>query len=270
MSQTPPASGPSVEGQMYLFRKAELITREKHGNMGISRPERPLAFVEKARAVPLTLGEMTTAMRHFPIIFSAADNPVPLAVTGLVDDENLFIDENGEWEKDVYVPGYIRRYPFALATDKDSQDPENPRMAIIVDGEYEGINDSPEIPFFNGSEPSEQMQQAMEFCQSYERDRIQTQRFADVLKGFDLLTQQMAQYTPDNKDSMAFARYIGVEEQRLRDLADDKYLELRKQNIIPVLYAQLMSMTNWRTLLDKRARRHSLTSANVLEPLNKS
>jgi hypothetical protein len=249
---------------MYLFRKAELITRERHGDMGITRPERPLAFCEAARAVPITLSEVTTAMRTYPIIFASPENPVPLAVLGLVDDENLFVEENGEWSQDYYVPGYIRRYPFALAQDKQG-DTENPRMAIIVDAEYEGITKDSDIPFFDNGEPSEAMKQAMEFCQSYERDRIQTQRFADTLKGYDLLAQQMAQYSPDGKEQQAFARYVGVEEERLKNLADDKFLELRKSNILPILYAQLMSMGNWRTLLDRRARKHNLDTNTVLQ-----
>ncbi|GGY41409.1 SapC family protein [Parvularcula lutaonensis] len=265
MSQTPPASAPSVEGQMYLFRKPELVTREHHGHLGVSRPEKPLDFCAKARAVPLTIGEITTAMRFYPVIFSSVENPIPLAVLGLVDDENLFINEDGEWEQGAYIPGYIRRYPFALAADKTG-DPENPRMAIIIDREYEGIVEGGDTPFFDGDKPSEQMQQAMEFCQSYERDRIQTQRLADVLKEFDILTQQMAQYSPDGKEQVAFARYVGVDEQRLKDLADDKFLDLRKQNILPILYAQLMSMGNWRNVLDRRAVRHQLTAENVLKP----
>lgn len=264
MSQTPPASAPSVEGQMYLFRKPELVTREQHGNLGVTRPENPLSFCAQARAVPLTIGEVTSAMRFYPIIFSSVENPVPLAVLGLIDDENLFVNEKGEWETDAYIPGYIRRYPFALASDKGS-DPENPRMAIIVDAAYEGIQPNSETPFFEGDQPSEAMQQAMEFCQNYERDRIQTQRFADTLKEFDLVSQQMAQYSPDGNEQQAFARYVGVEEQKLKDLSDDKYLELRKMNVLPILYAQLMSMGNWRTILDRRARRHGLDASNILQ-----
>lgn len=270
MSQTPPAGqSPTVDGQMYLFRRPELITREAHGDMGISKPERPLAFCEAARAVPLTLSEVTTAMRHYPIIFSSSENPVPLAVLGLMDDVNLFVDENGEWLADHYVPGYLRRYPFALATDRES-DPENPRMAIIVDAGYEGISSNAEVPFFENGQPSSAMQQAMEFCQNYERDRIQTNRFAEELKKYDLLAQQMAQYTPEGQEPQAFARYVGVDEKRLQELADDKFLELRKNNMLPIIYAQLMSMGNWRALLDRRARRFNLSGEDVIKPLPKS
>ncbi|MEE4212986.1 MAG: SapC family protein [Parvularcula sp.] len=270
MSSTPPANAaPQIEGEMFLFRKPELVTREQHGSLGITRPEKPMSFAATARAVPLVLSEVTAAMRHFPIIFSSTENPVPLAVLGLVDDINLFVDDNGEWMQDTYVPGYIRRYPFALASEKGT-DTQNPRMAIIFDAGYEGVTSTPDIPFFQDGKPSSAMQQAMDFCQTYEQDRMMTQRFAEALSKYDLLASQMAQYTPEGQSAQPFARYVGVEESRLRDLSDDKFLELRKANILPILYAQLMSMGNWRTLLDRRARRFKLTGESVLKPLPKS
>ena len=265
MSQTPPAAGPQLEGQMFLFQKPELLTKEKHGGMGISRPDRPFAFAEGVRAVPLTISEIASAMRHFPVIFANLENPMPLAVLGIIDEQNLFVRDDGEWEEGVYVPGYLRRYPFALATDKQS-DPNNPRMAIIVDEGYQGLSQGGDLPFFDGGEPSEAMKQAMEYCQQYERDRLMTQQFAAKLKEYDLLADQVAQFTPEGGQAAPFARYAGVEEKRLQDLGDDKFLELRRSNMLPLLYAQLMSMGNWRALMDKRARRYGLQGDAVLKP----
>ena len=266
MSQTPPAAAnPQLEGQMFLFSKPELLTKEKHGGMGISRPDRPFAFAEGIRAVPLTISEIASAMRHFPVIFAGTQNPMPLAVLGLIDEQNLFVGDDGEWDEGVYVPGYLRRYPFALATDKQS-DPNNPRMAIIVDEGYDGLRQGGDLPFFAGSEPSDAMKQAMEYCQQYERDRLMTAQFSQKLAEYDLLAEQVAQFTPEGGEAKPFARYTGVEEQRLQNLSDEKFLELRKSNILPILHAQLMSMGNWRMLMDKRARRYGLQGASVLEP----
>jgi hypothetical protein len=267
MSQTPPAANaPALEGQMFLFAQPELVTKEKHGNVGISRPERPFAFAEKIRAVPLTVSEIPAASRHYPVIFAQLDQPMPLAVLGLIDDQNVFVREDGEWEENVYIPGYLRRYPFALASDKQS-DPNNPRMAIIVDRAYEGITEGGEFPFFENGEPSAQMKQAMEYCQQYERDRMVTNQFAQRLKETGILSDQVAQFTPEGGEAKPFAQYIGVDEKKLQEMPDDKYLELRKSNMLPLIYAQLMSMANWRVVMDRRARRHGLTGEAVLNPL---
>ena len=265
MSMTPPAAdGPALEGQMFLFGSPKLLTKEQHGDMGISRPDRPFGFAEGVRAIPLTISETAAAMKHFPIIFADTKTPLPLAVVGLIDEANLFVDDNGEWAEGVYVPGYLRRYPFALATDKQS-DPQNPRMAIIVDEAYDGMKKGGDLPFFENGEPSGAMQQAMEYCQQYERDRLMTQAFADTLAKYDLLAEQVAQFTPEGGEAKPFARYNGVEEDRLKNLSDAQFIELRKSNILPILYAQLMSMGNWRALMDRRARRYGLEGAAVLE-----
>lgn len=270
MSQTPSAASTNLEGSMFLFTKPALLNKEQHGNLGVTRPARPFAFAENIRAVPLTLSEIPAAARHYPVIFSETESALPLAVVGLIDDENIFIDENGVWDETVYIPGYIRRYPFALASDRDS-DTNNPRMAMIVDEGYAGVQEGGELPFFVNGEPSDQMKQAMEYCQTYERDRQMTQQFSKQLTQYDLLTEQVAQFTPEGTDQpQPFAKYVGVEEKRLGDLADDKFLELRKSNILPILYSQLMSMGNWRHVMERRARKHNLQGNDILKPVSAS
>ncbi len=255
---------------MFLFSKPALLNKEQHGSLGVTRPDRPFGYADSVRAIPLTLSEVATAARFYPVIFSDTTNPMPLAVVGLIDDQNLFVDDDGNWDSVAYIPGYLRRYPFALANDKGS-DPDNPRMAMIVDEGYDGVREGGDLPFFINGEPSDQMKQAMEYCQNYERDRMMTVQFGQQLPKYDVLTEQVAQFTPDGDDqSRPFAKYCGVEEKKLADLSDEKFLELRKSNLLPLLYAQLMSMGNWRALMERRARRFNLTGPAVLEPLKKS
>ena len=271
MSDTQPVGKPGLEGSMFLFTKPALLNKEQHGNKGVTRPERPFAFAENIRAVPLTLSEVPSASRHYPVIFSEASSALPLAVVGIIDDENLFIEKDGTWAEHVYVPGYLRRYPFALANDRNSA-PDNQRMAMIVDEGYEGVQDDGELKFFNpDGQPSDAMKQAMEYCQTYERDRQMTMQFSQELLKYDILAEQVAQFTPDGAPQpMPFAKYIGVEENRLAELSDEKYLQLRKSNILPILYAQLMSMGNWRSLMERRAQRHELKGEDVLKSLKAS
>lgn len=267
---TPEQAAPSVEGSMYLFTKPALLNKAQHGSMGVSRPARPFAYAEGIRAIPLTVSEVASASRHYPVIFTTNEQAMPLAVVGLIDDENLFVDADGNWEENAYIPGYLRRYPFALANDKQA-DPQNPRMAMIVDEAYDGIVEGGELPFFVDGEPSDAMKQAMDYCQTYERDRLVTNQFAQQLPKYSLLAEQVAQFTPDDgPEARPFAKYVGVDENKLNALSDEQFLELRKSNILPILYAQLMSMGNWRLLMERRARRHNLTGSGVLEPTKKS
>jgi hypothetical protein len=88
---------------------------------------------------------------------------------------------------------------------------------------------------------------------------------------YDLLSEQVAQFTPEGATQpVPFAKYVGVEEQRLQNLPDDQFLALRKSNILPLLHAQLMSMGNWRMLMERRARRYDLSGEAVLKPRNQA
>ena len=72
-------------------------------------------FMEGHHAIPLTIEEFIPASRNFPIIFSSGDNPVPLALMGLNEGVNTFMNDEGRFTNPVYIPAYVRRYPFMLA-----------------------------------------------------------------------------------------------------------------------------------------------------------
>src|SRR3546814_19785183 len=79
-------------------------------------------FLVGQHAVPLTTDEFTQACRFYPIVFSAGDNPVPLALMGMNEGINTFVDDKGKLLNPVYVPAYIRRYPFLLARLRPASD----------------------------------------------------------------------------------------------------------------------------------------------------
>ena len=61
-----------------------------------SKPLDSVDWLKGQHAVPLTVEEFAQAQRDFPIIFSAGDQPVPLALMGLNEGVNTFIDDEGK------------------------------------------------------------------------------------------------------------------------------------------------------------------------------
>ena len=252
-------AAPQISGQMFLYEKPELLTKEQHGDLKLRPATKPFSFAAKARAIPITFGEIPSAMKDYPLIFMSQEEPVLLAVTGLYDDVNLYVDEDGKWEEFRYIPGYVRRYPFGLAGET-----EGDRMAIVIDRAFEGLSADNETPLFENGELAQGTQDAVEFCKGYETDRLRTTQFTDLLKELDLIQPQSGQYTPQGAtDPVSFAQYYGIDEKRLYDLPDAKMLELRKSGMLALAYAQIMSMGNWRLLLQRRAKRFNLTDANM-------
>lgn len=255
-------AAPEVTGKMFLYERPELLMKEKHGNLALKPAAQPFGFAAKARAIPLTLSEIPTAMKDYPVIFLSKEQPQLLAVTGLYDDFNLFVDEQGGWEQNRYIPGYVRRYPFGLASETNGE-----RMAIVIDRGFEGLGPDGETPLFNNGEPTAQTQAAIDFCKNYERDRQMTEQFVKSLNEMELIQPQTAQYTPTGAtEPVNFAQYFGVDEQRLNGLDKDKVADLHSRGVLPLLYAMLMSMGNWRVLLQRRARRFNLTEENIFKP----
>ena len=61
---------------------------------------------------------------------------------GLPGGENLFVDDNGRWEKSAYVPGYMRCHPLALAPQADG------RVAVVIDAAASCVSDGSGVSFF--------------------------------------------------------------------------------------------------------------------------
>ena len=264
MSETNAA--PQITGRMFLYEKPELLNVEQHRDLGIAPTESPFKFAAKTRALPLTVSEITAATRDYPIVFMSVEDPVPMAVVGLVEDVNLYVGENGRWEEHVYVPAYVRRYPFGVALENGSD-----RFAVVVDRAAESLVKGGERKIFEGDSLSKFAQDAVTFTQRYEEDRRITQQFCQTLRAYDLLSIQTGQYAVrDGIEPQSFATYVGVDENKLKNLADDKFLELRNNGILPLLYAQMMSMGNWRSVIQRRAERYNLTEETLLKPLQMS
>jgi hypothetical protein len=51
------------------------------------------------------------------IVFASAAVPAPVALVGLNELGNLFVDAAGTWRADSYVPAYVRAFPFVIIGD---------------------------------------------------------------------------------------------------------------------------------------------------------
>ncbi|HMO68852.1 MAG TPA: SapC family protein, partial [Novosphingobium sp.] len=108
------ASAPQAAQLPLFYTDLVPLNSRDHGAWR-SRTTNQAKWLAGQHAVPLTVEEFPQAQRHFPIIFSAGENPVPLALMGLNEGINVFVEDDGTLRAPVYVPAYARRYPFLLA-----------------------------------------------------------------------------------------------------------------------------------------------------------
>lgn len=247
----PSTSRESVSGKMFLYEQPEVLTPERHGSLGLTPLDRPFEHAAAVRIVPLTMTEFSSAERHYPIVFSSMEDPIPLAVVGVLEDVNLFV-EDGKWDPMCYIPSYLRCHPFAFASS------EQGRVAVIIDRAAGAISEDPEFPFFSNGELTEETQSMMRFCAQYESERKRTETFGNKLKELELLTSQKATFKPDEESGeQTLANFISIDSQKLTHLDAGRVHELHRSGELSAMYLQLYSLDNWRTLMARRARRQN-------------
>lgn len=253
MTDTKQSGAPdSILGSKFLYEQPELLSIEDHGLLGLTPPEHPFEHLKSVRAVPLTMIEFGSAQRHYPVIFSQLENPVPLAVLGLSEDVNFFVDGNGDWEPMCYLPSYLRCYPFTFTAAQDGS------IAVVLDRAAAAVTENAEFPFFVDGQISEQTRSLMEFCAQYERERKRTKEFCDKLLELELLAPQRATYTPEgSSEPQTLADYIGVDVKKLNTLEADVIWDLHKTGFLSASYLQLYSVENWRYLKTRQLKRAS-------------
>ncbi|HSG88854.1 MAG TPA: SapC family protein [Pseudomonadales bacterium] len=245
MSESNEEAEAPIGGRRYLWIQPELLSVEAHGDLGLTPSDAPFAFTATSRGMPLTLGEFRSAQRHFPIVFTDADNPVPLAAIGLKEERNLFLDAEGRWDERVYMPAYLRSHPFALA--KAAED----RYALVIDRAAPAISKNPEVPFFENGELTEPVRKAIDFCQAYDAETERTREFCARLKELDLLTPQRMRRDGAEEDMV---RYFAVSVEKLDKLPADVVEDLFRRGYMAVIFAHLFSLEMWNELLRRENR----------------
>lgn len=233
-----------------FYKQPELLTVEEHSNLGLNRANRPYDFCSTVRAVPLTAVEMNIAQRHYPIIFSSVEEPSLLAVVGVVDDINLFVDERGRWEAGAYIPAYLRCHPFALVTHTAED------FAVAVDMAATTVAENGEQPIFDGKELSAPVKESVEHCARFDAQAKITAEFCKRLAELDLLTGQELSLAPDEGgEETVVAKYVAVDFRKLQELDAETLQKLHKDGTLAAVYAHRFSLDTWRHLLERRVRR---------------
>jgi hypothetical protein len=243
------ASADAFEGSMFLYNKPALLTKEDHGDMGLSKPESPYDFTRDIKGLPIVTAEIQTAQKHYPVIFSDFENPVLLAIVGIVDDSNLFVDDDGNWAQDSYIPSYVRCHPFALATRGEGE------YAVIIDEDSGQISKDPEIPFFKDGELSDAVQPRLDMCGQFNMEQQKTRDFCKRVKELGLLNGQRVTQTMSDGTEVKIADYVSIDPGKLNDLDKDTLQELHVDGSLAAIFGQIFSLENWNRLIARRNRR---------------
>ena len=245
------ASAAPTTGLPLLYNQLEPISSQQHGKMKV-RGLQALPALSNIHAIPLTVDEFALAQRHYPIIFSAGDDPLPLALMGLNEGVNTFIDAEGKGiEKAVYLPAYLRRYPFLLAR----LNPQGEELSLCVDptsgaiGEFE----DGQALFDDEGQPSEATKSILQFCEQFEEAGQRTTLFMAELKKAGLLMEGVVAIQPEGAEQPFIYRgFQMVDEEKLRELRGDELRKMNQSGLLPLVFAHLFSLSQTREIFARQ------------------
>jgi hypothetical protein len=210
-----------------------------------------MAQVGRTHAIPVTVDEFTMVQRHYPIVFSVGDNPVPIALMGLNEGVNVFIDEEGRpLDTSLYIPAYVRRYPFLLARLRQDSD----ELSLCFDPSADAVGDFKEGEArFEGEQPTEATKAILQFCEQFEAAGQRTGAFMDELVKSDLLMDGEVAIQPEGAEQpFVYRGFRMVDEEKLRNLRGDELRKINQNGILPLIYAHLFSLTEMRNVFGRQ------------------
>ena len=102
--------------EVIFYEHPVALNRAEHKDLRLKSVPN-MKFAMNTHSVPLTAVEFGLAARDLLIVFAGTDaaSAGPIALLGLRQNENLYVDASGQWAPNTYVPAFVRRYPFVLA-----------------------------------------------------------------------------------------------------------------------------------------------------------
>lgn len=244
----------------------EIVPLTKHQRVVLPEGRKlPLVF-RSLTTLPLSYTEFGAACRDYPITFVSGDGGntfLPMAILGLENQQNLFVTESGSWDAAVYLPAYIRRYPFCMTRVTVEGKEQAERIACV---EKRAINDKGEALHDAKGEPLPVWEERRKLLFEYEADLVRSEEMCRTLVELALLEPFTMQATPSQGTPVAMTGMHRIAEAKLVALAPEQLKSLVQKGILARIYAHLISLNNFGRLLDRRSAATPRTPPAVESP----
>lgn len=252
---------------MLFYQKVIALDRCRHKDLKlVSRSQ--FEFAAKTHWVPIACSEFMNVSRFYPIIFvkdgNKTDSITAIALLGLKLEQNDYVDANGKWMEKVYIPSFVRRYPFVLATYEKT----NEISTICIDEAAPHFNLSKHgngIALFDDKgENSPFLNQTIGFLQTFKGEMENTQEFTKKLVEYDLLSSCNAQIKNAEGEVFQIVDMLVIDEQKLRNLETFKLINLINTPYMAWIYAHMFSLANLNVLFELHRSRRVKSSVSIM------
>jgi hypothetical protein len=245
------ASAPQAANLPLFYKDLMPLNSRDHAGWHTKTTDKAEWLVNQ-HAVPLTAEEFPQAQRNYPIVFSAGDNPVPLALMGLNEGVNVFVDAEGKMTEAVYMPAYVRRYPYMLA----KLAPETDELSLCFDPSSDLLGEFEDgYPLFENGEASEGTKGLLEFCKQFEEAGQRTAGFIEELEKHDLLMEgELAIQQQGLEAPFIYRGFRMVDQEKLREVRGDVLRTWNQNGILALIFAHLFSLELTREIFGRQVQ----------------
>ena len=250
-TQTPPAAAAPQITPPYAY--GEIVPLNKNHRVLVPQRGRiPPAF-RTLSALPVSLAEFPVAARDYPIVFVSGDGGrthAAFAVLGLEQGKNLFLMSDATWDRRAYLPAYVRRYPFCMATITVDGRTREERLVCV---EKSALRDKGDRLFDDEGKPLPEWEQQQKLLVEYEADLVRTNEMCRTLSSLGLLEPFTMQARPNDGRPLSLTGMGRENEQKLQALEAERIKELMTRGYLGAVYLHMASLANFQRLLDRRA-----------------
>ena len=241
------------------FGYREIVPLQKDRKVRLPAPGEIPEFCRNSNAVPISYSEFGIASRDYPLAFvstEAGKAYSAVAVLGVTGGENLFLHEGG-WDRSVYLPAYLRRYPFCMARVTLNAVEQAERLICV---EKDALSEEGERVFDDAGGATPRWQPIEKLLREYETDIERSREMCAILADYGLLEGFTLQASVKGAP-VSFGGMYRVDEKKLELLNAAQHKTLIRKGIMGRIYAHLTSLDNFARLIARREAAASTPSA---------
>lgn len=235
------------------FGYRDIVPLTKAHRVALARDDALPEVFRSQMVIPLSYSEFTLACHDYPVVFVSGDQgktAAAMAVVGLEQGQNLFVTPDGRWDRNVYVPAYVRRYPYCMTRINVDGQEQSQRVVCI---EKHALSDTGQALFDDQGEPLPTWDHTQKFLFEYENDLARTEALCRTTVELGLLETFTMQAKPDQGMPLSLVGMYRVIEVKIPELPGDQLQALARNGVLARWYAHLMSMSNFTRLVTRRA-----------------
>jgi len=227
-----------------MYKNIEVLDKQKHKDLKFD----DILDIEVAKnigIVPIGVDEILDISSIAPIIINGGENSEFVAFTGLSNVVNIYNNES------LYIPKFVKSYPFFNIVVKDENNNLNTLVAIDNNENYVGKDKKNSI-LAKDKELEEIASKKIALVRELNRQRDISKKVVQELKDKNLLLKKDFRIGIEDKEKIILEEFYIVNRDELLKQDDATLATWAKKGWMGIIDAHVKSLANFQKLLESK------------------